>query len=138
VNTTAVKQKPIELCIKDYRGNNGYVTYAGVHLILDLWHPKILKIETVRKAFVEAIKACGATLLNIDLHEFTPFGGISGVAVLQESHISIHSWPEYNYAAMDIFVCGSVDPYKAIPVFEKYFRPERLQITEVKRGIMPQ
>lgn len=130
---TTNKVQPMEYC-----GTDGKVKYAGVHLIIELWGPKnIDSIESIRQAFIEAIDACGATILNIDLHEFTPFGGISGVAVLQESHMSIHTWPEYNYAALDVFVCGTVDPHKAIPVLEKHFEPERLEVSEIKRGIMP-
>jgi S-adenosylmethionine decarboxylase len=84
----------------------------------------------------DAITACGATMLSIDLHEFSPNGGISGAAILKESHISIHTWPEYEYAAMDIFVCGTIDPNKAIPVLKKGFKPDNIQVVEIKRGIM--
>lgn len=55
----------------------------------------------IREIIINAIEACGATMLGIDLHVFTPNGGISGVAILQESHLSIHTWPEYSYAAID-------------------------------------
>lgn len=54
---------------------------------------------------------------------------------MSESHISIHSWPEERYAAIDIFTCGSSNPYKAIPVLQESFAPERMQVTEHKRGI---
>jgi len=54
----------------------------------------------------EAVLQAGATLLHIHLHHFTPNGGISGVAVLAESHISVHTWPERNFAAFDVFMCG--------------------------------
>ncbi len=125
-----------EVMNKEYCATNGIIKYAGIHLIVELWNPKnITSIEKVKKIFQDAIKACDATLLNIDLHEFSPYGGVSGVGILQESHISIHSWPEYNYAALDIFVCGTVDPYKAIPVIKEGFETNQLQITEVKRGI---
>lgn len=131
--TTENINQPIEYC-----GTDGKNKFAGIHLIIELWGPKnIDNIETVRTAFVEAIEACGATMLSIDLHEFTPFGGISGVAVLQESHMSVHTWPEYDYAAMDIFVCGTVDPHKSLPVFEKYFTPGKMEVSEIKRGLMP-
>ena len=90
----------------------------------------------IRAAMIEAVEACGATLLSIDLHEFSPNAGVSGVAVLQESHISIHTWPEFEYAAMDIFVCGTCDPYKAIPVLREHFQPGNIQVVEVKRGLM--
>ena len=79
--------------------------------------------------------ACGATLLKLHTHVFTPYDGISGVAVLMESHIAIHTWPELEYAAVDIFVCGNVDPYKAVPVFKEAFRSDNVQVLELKRGI---
>lgn len=122
---------------KEYCVTNGYVKYAGIHLIIEIWQSQNLtSLTKIRKALVEAVKACGATLLNIDLHKFSPNGGISGMAIIKESHISIHSWPEYKYAAIDIFVCGTVDPYKAIPVLKKYFKPKKIQIAEMKRGIL--
>ena len=122
----------------EYCGRDAVSKYAGVHLIVELWDPiNINNLNMVKAAFEEAVLACGAKILNIDLHEFTPFGGVSGVAVLQESHMSVHTWPEYGYAAMDIFVCGTVDPHKAIPVFEKHFKPRKLEVKELKRGVMP-
>jgi S-adenosylmethionine decarboxylase len=121
---------------KEYCSTNGFVKYAGVHLIVELWEAKNLSSLTkIRKTLKDAIKACGATLLKIDLHKFSPYGGISGMAIIAESHLSIHSWPEYGYAALDIFVCGTVDPYKAIPILKKGFETENIQIVEFKRGI---
>lgn len=121
---------------KEYCCTNGYLKYAGTHLIIEVWNGKnfssLQKIEQILKS---AIKACGATLLKIDLHQFSPSGGISGVAIIKESHISIHSWPEYKYAALDIFVCGDVNPYKAIPVIKEGFATEQIQVAELKRGI---
>ena len=74
--------------------------FAGTHLIIDLWQASRLDdLAHVEQALREATIRAGATLLNIDLHHFTPNGGISGVAVLAESHISIHTWPERAYAA---------------------------------------
>jgi S-adenosylmethionine decarboxylase len=59
------------------------------------------------------------------------------VALLAESHISIHSWPEHGYAAIDIFVCGPCDPYRVVPVLEAAFRPARMELHEQKRGLLP-
>ncbi len=121
---------------KEFCSNNGYIKYAGVHLIVEIWNARYLSSLTkIKKILEDAVKACDATLLKIDLHKFTPNGGISGIAIIQESHISIHSWPEYNYAALDIFVCGEVNPYKAIPVLKKGFQPKKIQVMEVKRGL---
>ncbi len=68
------------------------------------------------------------------MHHFQPNGGISGVAVLAESHISVHTWPERNYAAFDLFMCGDSEPHKAIPIFEKAFKPGRVVVSEHLRG----
>jgi len=121
---------------KEFCSTNGFIKYAGVHLIVELWDAKNLtSLALIRKALKDAVTACQATLLKIDLHQFSPSGGISGVAIIQESHISIHTWPEYKYAALDIFVCGEVDPYKAIPLLKERFKPKRIQVAELKRGI---
>src|SRR3546814_12189403 len=75
-----------------------------------------------------------ATLLHIHLHHFTPNDGISGVAVLAESHISIHSWPESGYAALDIFMCGAAEPHRAVEVLRQRFRPAQGVVEEYRRG----
>jgi len=112
--------------------------FAGTHLIVDLWHSSRLDdIDAVETALRGAAEAAGATLLNIDLHCFTPKGGITGVAVLAESHISIHTWPECAYAAVDVFMCGDAEPHKGIEVLRAAFRPRMLTILEHKRGVMP-
>ncbi|NQU42550.1 adenosylmethionine decarboxylase [bacterium] len=117
-------------------GQRGQIKFAGIHLIIELWQAQhMTDPSSIRAIMIEAIEACGATLLSIDLHVFSPNGGVSGVAVLQESHISIHTWPEYEYAAMDVFVCGTVDPYLALPVLRERFQPGSMQVVEVKRGI---
>ena len=70
------------------------IEYAGTHLILDLWDAEGLdNLELMESAMREAVITCGATLLHVHLHHFTPSYGISGVAVLAESHISVHTWP---------------------------------------------
>lgn len=113
------------------------IRFAGQHLIIDLWGGKNLhNLEIVKSALTEAVAEIGATLLNIDLHHFTVNGGISGVAVLAESHMSIHTWPEKGYAALDVFVCGDCKPYKAIPVLRRAFLPENIQVAEMKRGLI--
>jgi S-adenosylmethionine decarboxylase len=112
--------------------------FAGRHLLVDLWQAKRLDDLThVEETLKAAVAACGATLLKIDLHRFTENNGISGVAVLAESHMSIHTWPECGYAALDVFVCGNCDPFKALPVLKAAFQPGNMQIAEHKRGLMP-
>jgi len=122
---------------KEFCCTNGYIKYAGTHLIIELWNAQHLSsLPKIKTILQKAVKTCGATLVKINLHKFTPSGGISGVAIIQESHISIHSWPEYKYAAIDIFVCGGINPYKAIPVLKKNFKPKDIQVMELKRGML--
>jgi S-adenosylmethionine decarboxylase len=122
---------------KDHFITRNGLTYAGSHLIIDLWDAEGLddrdRIET---ALIDAVKAAGATLLHIHLHTFSEGGGISGVAVLAESHISVHTWPEKGYAAFDVFMCGEAEPRKALGVFKTAFNPGRIVIGEHKRGVL--
>lgn len=111
------------------------ITFAGTHLIIDMWGASRLDdIPRMENAFRTAVRDCGATLLHIHMHHFTPNGGISGVAVLAESHISVHTWPEKDYAAFDLFMCGDAEPHRAIPIFEQAFKPTRLVVNEYLRG----
>jgi S-adenosylmethionine decarboxylase len=112
--------------------------FAGTHLILDLWQAfNLTNIEVIETALRRAAEEAGATVLSVDLHSFTPNAGITGVAVLAESHISIHTWPEHAYAAIDVFMCGKAEPHKAIGILRDAFEPKLLTIAEHRRGVMP-
>ena len=114
------------------------LTYAGRHLLVDLWGAEGLSDgPRIEAALREAVVACGATLLYVHVHHFGGSGGVSGVVVLAESHISIHTWPERGYAAIDVFMCGTCDPHGAVPVFKRAFTPQGIQLAEQKRGIIP-
>ena len=133
VNTAAAATQPQA----DHFITRDGVTFAGSHLILDLWEAEGLgDAQRIEKAMRDAVTAAGATLLHIHLHSFTPNGGISGVAVLAESHISVHTWPERGYAAFDVFMCGSAEPRKAIAVLQQAFAPKRVVIGIHKRGVV--
>ena len=120
---------------KDYFIEREGVRYAGTHLIVDLRGAHGLDdLGHVESALREAVAAAGATLLHIHLHHFTPNAGVSGVAVLAESHISIHTWPERRYAALDVFMCGGARPQETLEVFRRAFRPERMDVAEHLRG----
>ena len=111
------------------------IEFAGTHLLLDLWGAKYLdNIAHVENAMRECVDACGATLLHIHLHHFSPNGGISGVAILAESHISVHTWPERDYAAFDVFMCGDALPENSIAVLKRAFFPQRMKVYEELRG----
>lgn len=115
--------------------------HLGEHIILELWgcDPKILNSEeTMTEMLLKGVEASQSTLLKINMHKFSP-QGVTGVAVLAESHISIHTWPEYGYAALDVFTCGDdVKPEDAIPVFEEYLKPKHMDIVNLKRGVTPE
>lgn len=109
--------------------------FAGTHLIIDLWGARRLDdIDHIRATLRRAVEVAGATLLHIHLHHFTPNGGVSGVAVLAESHISIHTWPERDYAALDVFMCGDSDPHATIEVLQDAFAPTSTEVGTHLRG----
>lgn len=107
----------------------------GMHLLIDFWDAKHLQdAAVIERAMRDAAAACGATVLEIKLHSFGVDAGITGVAILAESHISIHTWPEINYIALDVFVCGACDPYQALTVLRRVFEPQSEAIIECARG----
>lgn len=108
---------------------------AGRHFIADFHGAHQLdNIQLMEKALTQASEVAGATLLHIHLHTFADGGGITGVALLAESHISVHTWPELNYAAFDAFMCGNAKPEKAMALLEEIFQPDRVEIKEILRG----
>ena len=120
---------------KDYFIERDGVRFAGMHLLVDLWDASNLDDPAlIDETLRDAALAAGATILHSHFHHFSPNGGVSGVVVLAESHISIHTWPERNYAALDIFMCGSCDPYHAIPLIQKAFCSDAVQVSEQRRG----
>ena len=113
------------------------VACAGTHLIIDLVDAEgLADIDLIDAAMRECVDEARATLLHIHLHPFTPEGvsGVSGVAVLAESHISIHTWPERRYAALDVFMCGDAEPEKCVDVLKRHFNPASVRVSEVLRG----
>jgi len=110
----------------------------GRHLLIELFDcdPDVINnLEAVKGALVEAAKRAQATIVDVVFHEFNPFG-ISGVVVIAESHLSIHTWPEYRYAAVDIFSFGDVlQPEIAASYLVEQFAAERTSIVEMQRGM---
>jgi len=109
----------------------------GRHILCEFWGIKNTDSKKfIEEALAKAVDAAEATLVKMVLHKFSPFG-VSGVAVIAESHLSIHTWPEREYAAIDIFTCGrNVKPYKALEVLKKILKPKKVEIIELKRGII--
>jgi len=124
---------PVEDREDHFAVRNG-VRCAGVHLIIDLHGASRLDdVEHIEGTLKRCVSAARATLLHIHLHHFQP-NGVSGVAVLAESHISIHTWPEAGYAALDVFMCGAADPDACIPVLREAFSAKRVGVNEILRG----
>jgi S-adenosylmethionine decarboxylase len=120
---------------KDYFVEKNGVKFAGTHLLVDLWGAtNLCDPELIDHALREAAEAAGATILHSHFHHFSPNGGVSGVLVLAESHISIHTWPERDFAAIDIFMCGACDPHLSIPALKEAFKPATVNLDEQWRG----
>jgi len=130
---TVLASKPADDRADHFALRNG-VRCAGVHLIVDLHEAEGLDdIDLIETTLRRCVDAAGATLLHIHLHHFQP-NGVSGVAVLAESHISIHTWPDARYAALDVFMCGKANPDACIPVLRTAFKAERVEVSELLRG----
>ena len=109
----------------------------GRHIIAELYNCKsefINDVSLVEKTMLEAADKAGATVINSTFHHFSPFG-VSGVIVIQESHFSIHCWPEYGYASIDIYTCGeTVDPWIAYEYLKGEFKASHGSTMELNRG----
>ncbi|MFC3052546.1 adenosylmethionine decarboxylase [Kordiimonas pumila] len=120
--------------VKDYFVVRDGIRYAGTHLIIDLYGASRLnELPHIEETLRACITASKATLLHMHLHPFEP-NGVSGVAVLAESHISVHTWPESDYAAFDVFMCGATKPEVCADILEAAFKPKNLVVTELLRG----
>lgn len=110
----------------------------GRHLIVELTdcdNAILNNLELLEEYLNESVRKSGATIVKSNFHRYNP-RGVSGVVVIAESHISIHTWPEYGYAAVDFFTCGeSIDPYKAYEYMKKMLKADKATVSEIKRGI---
>ncbi|MFK7945411.1 MAG: adenosylmethionine decarboxylase [Paracoccaceae bacterium] len=119
----------------DHFVRDGGEVFAGTHLIIEVVDGVGLDDEVrIQQAFRDCVDACGATLLHIHTHKFSP-QGVSGVAVLAESHISVHTWPEIGYGAFDVFMCGDAQPHAAIGVLAAAFQTKDIRVKELRRGL---
>jgi S-adenosylmethionine decarboxylase len=111
----------------------------GNHLIVELYecHREFINdARAVENALVKAVDISGAKMVQSVVHEFNPHG-ISGVVVIEESHFSVHTWPEYGYCALDIFTCGDeIDYYSALHYLKEEFKAKNFSVTEMKRGML--
>lgn len=110
----------------------------GRHLIVefaDCDHAILDDQAALQEHMMEAVRRSGATIVKAVFHRYNPMG-VSGVIVIAESHLSIHSWPEYGYAAVDFFTCGeAVDPYLAFEYMKEQLHAQSVSVTDLKRGI---
>ncbi|MBV8163000.1 MAG: S-adenosylmethionine decarboxylase proenzyme [Candidatus Eremiobacteraeota bacterium] len=110
----------------------------GTHIMVELsdCNAQILSdVDKVASILVAAAKAANAEVLQTAFHRFSP-QGVSGIVVIAESHLSIHTWPEYGYAAMDIYTCGEkTEPWKACRFAAAEFQARQMLTTEVRRGM---
>ena len=113
----------------------------GLHLLLELrdCNPKLLNdVDHIREAMVDAAHAVGAHVVGESFHRFSP-QGVTGILAIAESHISIHTWPEYGYAAADIFTCGaSFHPSKVAEILIQRLESKDPDSVEVPRGRVPE
>ena len=111
----------------------------GKHLLLELKGCEkegLNDLVFLKSVLLEAAEKSGATVLGESFHPFHP-QGVSGVVVIAESHLSIHTWPEYDYAAADIFTCGdSVQPEKAAQILIERLGASSHSIVEIQRGLL--
>lgn len=110
----------------------------GKHIIVELSNCNvniINNLEEVKKILVQASLVANAEIKELAFHRFSP-QGVSGVVVIAESHISVHTWPEFGYAALDIYTCGDkTDPLKACNYIAEIFEAENIYSTVIVRGI---
>lgn len=107
----------------------------GRHIILEMWGCRNLNsVETAERALREMVAVLDVNLLDLRVYPFSPVG-VTGIAIVSESHLVIHTWPEHGYAAVDIFTCGAPrDPQGAVGVLKEHFAPERIGVMEINRG----
>ena len=113
----------------------------GKHVLADL-HGVAAELlrspERIERFLMDAAQRAGATPIFGKFHQFGEGQGVTGVLLLQESHISIHTWPEYGFAAVDVFMCGGCRPELAIQVLQNALRPVRVELKEEMRGYLPE
>jgi S-adenosylmethionine decarboxylase len=108
----------------------------GTHLVVDAWQAPADLLndpERIRQAFMDAIAAGEATLIDLCVHQFSPHG-VTATATLAESHIAIHTWPEYGYFAADLFFCGRGKPIEAMKLLKVALQAKQMNMREFDRG----
>lgn len=110
----------------------------GHHIIVEYMgcEPSLMNdVSNIERDMVAAAQEAGATVINSTFHHFSPYG-VSGVVVIQESHLAIHTWPEYGYAAVDLFTCGEMDAWISFDYLKEKFKAKQYSAVEMKRGAL--
>ncbi len=113
---------------------------AGLHLLADFHGVDAARLqdgESLDAMLRKAALGAGAHILFSHLHAFGEGAGVTGVVLLAESHISIHTWPEYGFAAVDIFMCGSAQPQLALSIIEAALQARSFELRTIERGSQP-
>jgi len=127
---------PTDASPKDYFCEVDGQRFAGTHLLVELWESDGMDdLQRIETGLTQAALAAHATVLHGYFHVFTPGGGITGVLLLAESHITIHTWPEHRYAAIDVFMCASCNPHNSLPALRECFNPGRMSVQTIRRGL---
>ena len=125
----------VSTCHKDYFTQLEGREYAGKHILIDIWGADNLDDSDLLSGTLKAaVDAAGATLLHLHIHQFTSTGGLSGAAILAESHINAHTWPERGFATFDAFMCGSTRPERVEAVIKEAYSPKKLTVEWRYRG----
>lgn len=115
------------------------VSSLGRHLLVEYYDCDVDvldSVEEIRDAMVKAAELSGATVINDTFHHFSPFG-VSGVVVIAESHLAIHTWPEHKFAAVDLFTCGDeVDPWIGFNYLKNVLKSKYFTVMEMRRGLL--
>jgi len=123
---------------KNKKGGSEVKKALGTHILLELFDcdPSTLRnSHTVKEIMIEAATKSNAKIVDVFFHQFEPYG-VSGVVVIEESHFTIHTWPEFRFAAVDLFFCSEdVIAENAIRVIVDSFRCDRFSVVELKRGV---
>jgi len=109
----------------------------GRHILVEYYNcdPEILKDPTrIEQEMKAAALSAKATIVETSFHHFAPWG-VSGAVIVSESHLTIHTWPEYGFASCDFFTCGDIDPWKSFEHLEKILKAEFSESVEIPRGL---
>ncbi|MEI6430827.1 MAG: adenosylmethionine decarboxylase [bacterium] len=111
----------------------------GKHILAEFYdcdHSRINDEKFIEKLFLRVAEEAGATIVNWIFHKFSP-QGVSGVVVIAESHLTVHTWPEHGYCAVDIFTCGErIDSWLCLSELELGLRASNTSVVEMNRGIL--